>query len=92
MSFAKTDVVQVLLSKLGFADAGGTKHEKYRLEIDGQFVAQTAMSRSWRDISTPMITNLAHQIGLTSKEFRMVMDCRMNREKYLQAVLEDPPN
>lgn len=89
MTFSKRDLVRTLEKKLGFLEVGGKKHEKYRLEVEGQVVAIVPMSRGWSEVSAPMVSSIAQQMHITSPQLREVVGCSISRDAYIQAAVAD---
>jgi hypothetical protein len=79
-------------SKLGFAKSGSGRgpHDKYRLYVDGQWVAQTQVPRGSSPIGDPLARRIAKQVGLTLDELRSMVSCDIDRETYLGIVLAQP--
>lgn len=76
-----------LANKFGFNRSEGSSHVKFRLEVDGVFVAHTRMSRGGSDIGDPLIGAMARQLGVTASQFRQMVECTIDRDAYLGLVL-----
>ena len=78
-----------LTGKFGFEQSEGANHEKFRLTYKGQYVAQTMMSRGIRDISDQILGQMARQIGVTSREFRAMLECTIDRQTYIESASQE---
>ena len=83
LPIAAADLRSALSNKFGFAEASGAKHDKYRLEISGQYVAHTVVSRSHREISDALLSVVARQLGVSSGDLRSMIQCTIDRAGYL---------
>ncbi len=77
-----------LIHKFGFAPIGSGRgrHEKYRLVVNGEYVAHTQVSRGALELGEPLLGVIARQLGVTRKQLYEMIDCRLDLSGYLAAV------
>jgi DNA-binding IclR family transcriptional regulator len=85
MPMSARALTAALEDKFGFVASQG-RHEKYRLTVEGTYVAHTQVSHGWGEISNTMLAKIARQLGVTSQELRLMVDCSIDREGYLRMV------
>lgn len=92
MTIASSALRGALGNKLGFELSGSGRgpHDKYRLYIDGQWVAQTQVPRGSSPIRDPLARRIARQVGLDLDQLRSMVACHIDRESYLGIVLGSP--
>ncbi len=73
-----------LIRKFGFVDVEGSKHEALTLYIDGHKVATTRFSRSHQEISDKILSIIARELWVQSKDLRQMCECTKSRDDYLQ--------
>lgn len=78
---------RTLEHKLGFEPKDGKQpHTKYRLYINGQYVAHTQVPRSGTKIETTLQGLIAKQLGVNVVELNAIVECTIDREHYLSKV------
>lgn len=83
MPLASSEVHRMLVGKLGMRVAEG-RHRKYKLYVEGSFIAQTMMSQGGRqDLSDNLVTQMARQIGVDRTFFEDLVSCSESRDSYL---------
>lgn len=86
-----SDLKAKLTSKFGFAAAGSGRgpHDKFRLYVDGRWVAQTQVPRGSKPINDKLAGMIARQVGVTSRQLRDMIGCSIGRQAYLELVDTD---
>ena len=92
MTIAASALRSALGNKLGFelAGSGRAPHDKYRLYVDGQWLAQTQVPRGGAPIRDPLARRIAKQVGLDLDQLRSLVGCQISRDAYLGIVLRPP--
>ena len=62
------------------------RHTKYRLVVDGQWVANTQVSHGWGEISDQMLAKIARQLGVSRKQLQLMVDCSISRDAYISLI------
>jgi len=88
MPLAATELRRALVGKFGFSEAGSGRgpHDKYRLEVDGQWMAHTLISGGASDLSDSILGQIARQLGVTRREVYEMVGCSMGLEAYLERL------
>ncbi len=89
MPLAARALRTALTGKFGFTCDGSGRgpHDKYKLEIDGVWVAHTQVSRGARDIDDSLVSAIGRQLGVTRRQVYDMVECRIDRPSYLDLVL-----
>jgi hypothetical protein len=89
VSVAGRELRTTLTNKLGFAPSGRGRgpHDKYRLYVDGQWVAHTQVPRGSKAIGDELIRRIARQLRISSRELHQIIDCSLDRDGYLAKVM-----
>ena len=74
-------VDRALRNKIGF-DREERRHRVYLLRVGGVTVAQTLMSHGSRELDRNLVGRMARQLGLTSRQFRDLVNCPMTRQEF----------
>jgi hypothetical protein len=88
MPVAARDLERLLLYKFGFERAGGKKHDKYRLYVEGKTVALTYLSGLAGDIDDTLLGAIAQQMCVTMSQFKGMRLCDIDRDGYLDILRE----
>jgi hypothetical protein len=88
MPLSARKVDRALVHKAGFIRQD-RRHRVYLLEVAGRTVAQTLMSHGAREIDDSLIALMARQIGLTSQQFKDLVNCPLTRQAYLHLLQID---
>jgi len=90
MPVGAAEMRRALERKFGFAKTEGGNHEKFRLIVDGQYVAHTMVSRGGSDIGDPLVSRMALQLGVTRPQLAEMVSCQIGRDAYLGLVMPPP--
>jgi hypothetical protein len=77
-----------LTGKFGFSGDGTGRgpHEKFRLEVDGVYVAHTMVSRGATDIDDSLVAAIARQLGVSRKQVYEMVGCQIDKPSYLNLL------
>ncbi|MFH0992560.1 MAG: hypothetical protein V1799_21385 [bacterium] len=68
---------------------GGTKHDLYKLEIDGRtYPVATKLSRGskYKDYGDDLVSDVCRQLGLTKKEILPFLECTIKVAEYVDML------
>jgi|GEM_PF-3664608 len=66
--------------------APGSKHDKFRLRVDGKYLAHTVVSRGHNDISEVISSLIARQLGVSKRDLHQMIDCTLDRDGYISSL------
>lgn len=77
------------LPRKGFVERSGTKHDVFRLEVDGrETTVFTKVSRgtNYKVISADGVAKMSKQLHLSKGEFLEMIDCKIDAVEYLRIL------
>lgn len=80
------DIERMLQVKLRAVVHEGKKHTRYMIEHRGQVVALTVMSHGVKEIGEPLLAQMAREVGVSRRQFQLLLDCPMSYEEYIDHV------
>lgn len=80
------DLAASLEDKFGFTVKQGKGHEKYRLTVDGKYVAHTQVSRDGADLGNKLLGMLARQLRVTKGDLEQMVECSISKDEYIAKV------
>jgi hypothetical protein len=83
-SLKNGDVRKQLARKFHFVDAGGTRHDRFELEIEGELVAYVVVERHKNDIRDTLIGRMASQLSVSPRQFREMIQCQISNDDFLR--------
>ncbi|GEM_PF-3364209 len=89
MLIQKEDLRRCLISKFGFEEVAGSKHEAVLIFVGGRKVATTRFSRSQRNIDDTIMKLIARQIWVQLGYLKQMYNCARFREDYLRHLVQN---
>ncbi len=87
----RDDVVSSLCKK-GFTEQAGGDHRYFRLILDGKdtgiFTMTSRGGKKYRTLGNDLVSSMAKQLKLPTKEFVKLVDCTMTGAEYLALLAE----
>ena len=83
-SLSNGETRRQLSRKFNFTDVGGTRHDSFELRIGNSLVATVDVERHRNDIRDGLISLMARQLGVGSRQFREMIQCTMSAEAFLK--------
>jgi hypothetical protein len=80
------EIDRMLRSKLQAVVREGGKHTRYMIEHQGQVVALMVMSHGASEIGEPLLARMAREVGVSRRQFQLLLDCPMSYEEYIDHV------
>lgn len=91
MPSLKRDDVESSLSKKGFTEQAGGDHRYFRLFYDGKntgIYTKTSRGTGYKSLGDGLVSSMAKQLKLPTRDFVRLIDCSMSREEYLALLAE----
>jgi len=86
------DDIESSLRKKGFLEEDGGDHRSFRLMYQGKytgiFTKTSRGSKKYKTLSSDLVSKMALQLKLTTKEFASLVECSMSGDQYV-ALLEE---
>ena len=90
-SLEQDEVVAGLLKK-GFSEQSGGDHRYFRLMHEGKdtgiFTMTSRGKKKYRSLGNDLVTAMAKQVKLTTKEFTNLIKCPLSEEEYLALLAQ----
>lgn len=90
MPFATRQVRRALVRKHGFVEDTSGPHRVFKRWHQGRLIGITELSHgaSGRDVSETLLGLMAKELGVRGPEFRGAIDCRVDPNTFLSALLK----
>ena len=83
MAIKKRDLYQCLLTKFGFEEVSGSRHEAVAIVVEGRKIATTRFSRAGHEICNQILTMMARQLWVQLGFLKKMYGCSKDRDDYL---------
>jgi len=85
-TYKAREVRRALRSKLKCEVDEDGHHIYYRVFDEEKLIGETFMSHNNQDINDYLQNRMARQLGVSTKMFRDIVDCSVNRSGYIEQV------
>lgn len=90
MPSLERDAVESSLVRKGFVESGGD-HRFFKLMHEGRYTGictKTSRGSSYKVLNVGLVSQIAKQLKLTTKEFVELVECPLTAEAYIDLLLQ----
>ena len=80
------DLRRMYVGKLEANEEEGSGHTNYWIYHAGRLLAYTKLSRSYSEVSDHLLSRIVKQLHITRSQLKLLLDCPMSYEDYVQHV------
>lgn len=91
MASIERDDIERALSKKGWQLQPGNDHRYYRLLVGGKatkYMTKVSTGKKYKTLGNDLVSAMAHQMALTSKELNQFVDCSISGADYVRLLRE----